>query len=89
MTKFWAICRNTFLQTIRQPIYCILILLTFMILTLDLPLSNWAIGGTDYHESNQRLLEQLGLSTLLVSGLLLAAFTSRACSAGKSRTRPP
>ena len=76
MTKFWAICRNTFLQTIRQPIFCILIVLTFVVLTLDLPLSNWAIGSADYHESNQRLLEQLGLSTLLVSGLLLAAFTS-------------
>jgi len=39
-------------------------------------LANWAIGPADYHESNQKFLEQLGLSTLVVSGLLLAAFTS-------------
>lgn len=75
MTKFWAICRNTFLQTIRQPIYIILLLVMFLILGLDLPLANWAIGG-DYHEDNQKLLEQLGLSTLLIFGLLQAAFAA-------------
>ena len=78
MIKFLSICHNTFTQTIRQPIYCILILLTFLLLVLTLPLADWTLGesGGDYHETNQMMLENLGLSTLLMAGLLLAAFTA-------------
>ena len=78
MIKFLSICHNTFTQTIRQPIYCILIILTFLLLVLTLPLADWTLGesGGDYHETNQMMLENLGLSTLLMAGLLLAAFTA-------------
>ena len=75
MIKFWSICQNTFLQTIRQPIYGVLIILTFAILALDVPLTAWTVG-TDYHTTDQKMLENLGLSTLLVSSLLIAAFAA-------------
>jgi len=77
MIRFWSICRNTFVQTIRQPIYGILILITFGILVLDVPLTGWTMSPTGEHrESDQLMLENLGLSTLLISGMLIAAFSA-------------
>lgn len=75
MTKLLAISRNTFVQTIRQPIYGVLILITFAVLVLDVPLSGWTMG-IEYQATDQRMLETLGLSTLLISGLLVAAFSA-------------
>ncbi len=75
MIKLWSISRNTFLQTIRQPIYTVLILVTFGLLLLTLPMTGYTMS-TDYHASDQRMLEDLGLATLRVSGLLIAAFSA-------------
>lgn len=75
MVKFWSISKNTFVQTIRQPIYGVLILVTFAVLVLDVPLSGWTVSS-DYQASDQKMLETLGLSTLLVSGLFIAAFSA-------------
>ena len=70
MTRLWAICRTTFLQTIRQPIYGVLILVTFAMLVINLSLSGYTFG------SDQKMMENIGLSTLLVTGLLVAAFSA-------------
>lgn len=75
MTKLLSICQNTFVQTVRQPIFSVLLAVSFFILVIAVPLTNWAMG-TDYHASNQRMLEGLGLSTLLVTSLLAAAFSA-------------
>lgn len=75
MIKFLAICRNTFIQAVRQPVFSILLLVTFMILVMGVPLTNWAMG-IDYHITNQKMLESLGLGTLLMVGLLVAAFSA-------------
>lgn len=78
MIRFWSICRNTFVQTIRQPIFGVLLMVTFLILVLSLPLSTWTMGekGGDYQVSDQKMLIQLGLGSLLFTGLLLAAFSA-------------
>ncbi len=77
MIRFWSICRNTLVQTIRQPIYGILILITFGILVLDVPITGWTMSPTGEHrESDQLMLENLGISTLLLSGMLIAAFSA-------------
>ena len=75
MNKFWSISKNTFVQTIRQPIYGILILITFFILLMSLSLAGWTMGDK-FRDSDQKMLENMGLSTLLVSGLLVAAFSA-------------
>ncbi len=78
MLGFWSITRNTFTQTVRQPIYGVIILATFGMLVLNVPLSGWTIGTltVDYHTTDQQMLESVGLSTLLLSGLLVAAFSA-------------
>jgi ABC-2 type transport system permease protein len=75
MIKLWSIARNTFLQTIRQPIYLVMILLTFALLVFTLPFSGYTMS-VDYHEADQEMLQELGLAALRISGLLIAAFSA-------------
>ncbi len=76
MTRLLAIARNAFVETVRQPVFGVLIFLTFVVLVLDVPLSSWTMGAeaAEYKRTDQQLLVNLGLSTLLVSGLLVSAF---------------
>lgn len=73
MIKFWSIAKNAFIQTLHQPIFGIIIFLTFAMLVLNVPLSGWTMG-TDYATSDQRMLENVGLSTLLLMGMIAAVF---------------
>jgi ABC-2 type transport system permease protein len=73
MIKFWSIAKNTFIQTIRQPIFGLMIFLTFIVLVISVPLSGSTMG-TDYELSDQQQLQTLGLSTILVGGMFTAAF---------------
>jgi len=73
MIRFLSITQNTFIQTIRQPIYVVVILAVFAMLVLTLPLAGWTVSST-YQATDQLFLETLGLANLLLAGLLLAAF---------------
>lgn len=75
MTKFLAICQNTFVQTVRQPVYTWMLLVAIMILVGSLPMTNWAMAS-DFRESNQRMLEAMGLGTMLVCGLVVASLSA-------------
>ena len=75
MIRFWSILTNTFVQSIRRPIFGVLVLVTFGMLVLTLPLSGWSMG-VNYEETDQKLLVNLGLSTLLGAGLFIAAFSA-------------
>ncbi len=74
-----AIARSTFTQCIRQPIYGVLLGITFAVLVLSLPLSGWTMGvqGGDYAETDQMMLENVGLGTLLIiPGVAIASFSA-------------
>ena len=75
MIRFYAIAKNTFLQTIRQPIFGVMIFLTFAMLVLSLPLAGLTMG-TDYEQTDELMMENLGLSTLLIMGLITAALSA-------------
>ncbi len=81
MIQYWAITKNTFVQTIRQPLFGVMLFLTFAMLVISLPLSGWTMGNAgegDYTASDQQMLENLGLSTLLLMGLITATFSASA-----------
>ncbi len=63
-----AIFRNTFFESIRQPISLVLL----VVATLGLIFSNLLAGFT--MEDDQRMMIDLGLSTVFICGTLLAAF---------------
>ena len=63
-----AIARNGFLESIRQPIYAVVLLAGVLALVLNANLAAYTF------EDDDKLLVDLGLSTLFIAGLLLAAF---------------
>jgi len=75
MIKLWSICVNTFLQTIRQPVYTVVILMTFGLLIFTVPFAGYTLS-VDYESTDQQMLRDLGLGTLRVSGLLIAALSA-------------
>lgn len=75
MMQLWSICKNTFLQTVRRPVFAVLIAIAMGMFVLSVPLSGWTME-TDYHKSDQLMLENMGISTLLIMGLAVAAFSA-------------
>lgn len=69
-SRLWGIITNSFTETIRQPIYGVLLLVTAGMLALNVGVSGYTLSD------DNKLLKDLGLSTLLLSGLFLAAFSS-------------
>ena len=65
-----TIARNAFLESIRQPIHAVLICAALLALVLNVNLAGYTL------EDDNKLLVDLGLSTLFLSGLLMAAFTA-------------
>ena len=69
-TRFLGIAGNSLTETIRQPIYGILLLVTAFLLVLNLSLAGYTF------DDDNKLLKDLSLSTLLLCGLFLAAFSA-------------
>jgi ABC-2 type transport system permease protein len=66
-----TIARNTFLESIRQPIFMVLLLITALALFFCPSMSMYTLS-----ENNNTLLRDMGLSTLFLAGTVLAAFTA-------------
>lgn len=73
-----AIARNTFLESIRQPIYFVLILVGCVAQVFNLLLSAYSMGFTEEREvsGDDKLLLDMGLATVMVCATLLAAFVA-------------
>jgi ABC-type transport system involved in multi-copper enzyme maturation permease subunit len=70
MMKLYAIAKVTCLQILRQPIFGVLLLLAMGIMTIAPSLTAFTL------DDDNKMLQNLCLSTVLVGGLLLAAFAS-------------
>jgi ABC-type transport system involved in multi-copper enzyme maturation permease subunit len=68
-----TITRNTFTESIRQPIFTVLTLVAALGLVLNPSLSAYSM---ETGEGDKKLLVDMGLSMLFLTGLLLAAFTA-------------
>jgi len=68
--RLYTIALNTFVETIRQPLYGVILLVTAVLLILNVSLAAFTLDDDD------KLLLDLGLSTLLLSGLFLSAFSA-------------
>lgn len=65
-----AIMATTFTETVRQPIFGIVLLATLLLMPLNVGLAAFTL------KDDNKLLLELGLSTLLLSGLFLASFSA-------------
>lgn len=70
LQRLYAIAANTFVETIRQPIYGVILSVTAILMILNVSLAGFTL------EDDNKLLLDLGLSTLLLSGLFLAVFSA-------------
>jgi hypothetical protein len=66
------IAGNTFKESIRQPIYIAILLVALLALAINPTLAAYTL------DDDNKLLIDVGLSTLLLAGLFLAAFTAAA-----------
>ncbi len=68
--KIYAIAKVTFLQIIRQPIFGVLTLLALGLMTIAPSITAFTLSDDNL------MLQDLCLSTMLLTGLLLAAFSA-------------
>lgn len=75
-----TIARVTFLETVRQPIYLIVILLAGLGQMLNVALSGYALSYSETSEvdGDNKMLLDIGLATVLFCGTLLAGFIATA-----------
>lgn len=75
-----TIARNTFLESVRQPIYFVLLMAGWILQALNMLMSAYSLGYTDSSEvtGDNKLLLDVGLATVFVLSTLLAAFLATA-----------
>ncbi|MDA0816763.1 MAG: hypothetical protein O2946_04275 [Planctomycetota bacterium] len=76
-----AIARNALLESIRQPVFVVLLVAGALALILNVNLAAFTL------EDDNKLLVDLGLSSLLIAGLLMAAFTATGVLAREIESR--
>jgi hypothetical protein len=70
--KFFAIAGNTFVETVRQPIFSVLLWIAAGMLMVNPSLALFSLqSGRD-----QKIMQDVGLATLLLFGLLASAFSA-------------
>lgn len=79
--QLFTIIRHTFLESIRQPIFVVLILIAALALVLNPSLAAYTL------DDDNKLLIDMGLSTLFLAGLLMAAFTATAVLSNELENR--
>jgi hypothetical protein len=70
MSRLLAISQNTYLQAVRQPLYGIIVLVTLGSIAIAPSITGWTL------DDDNKMLRDIGLSTLLIQGLFLACFAA-------------
>jgi len=68
LAQLWAIARNTALECLRQPVVPAVLLAGSLLVVMSIPFSGFTLMD------DQRMFVDIALSTVFVSGTLLAAF---------------
>jgi len=70
MNKLFALTKNTFVETLRQPVYAVIIIASLLLIFISPSITMYTM--TD----DNKLLRELGLSTLFLSSLFIAIFAA-------------
>lgn len=70
LLRLFSVAKNTFTETLRQPIFAIIIVFTLLLMLLAPSISMYTL------DEDVKLLRELGLSTLFLAGLFIAVFSS-------------
>ena len=70
MNRLFTIAKNTFIETLRQPVYAIIIVAALLLFFLSPSLTMYTMSD------DNKLLRELGLSTLFLASLFIAIFSA-------------
>jgi ABC-type transport system involved in multi-copper enzyme maturation permease subunit len=70
LEQLLAIARNTFFESIRQPVLLVVLLVAGLLVVLSNPFSAYTL------ENDNRMFVDIGLSTIFIGGAVLAAFVA-------------
>ncbi len=70
MYKLFALTKNTFLETLRQPVYAVLIIAALLLFFISPSLAMYTM------DDDNKLLREIGLSTLFLTSLFIAIFSA-------------
>ncbi len=81
LSKLYAIAKNTFIETVRQPVYAVILLISLLLLILSPSITMYSI------DDDNKLLREICLSTLFLSGLFIAIFSSSGAIAAELESK--
>jgi ABC-2 type transport system permease protein len=70
MIKLFTIAKNTFIEIIRQPVYAIIIIAALLLIAISPSLTMYTMSD------DNKLLREIGLSTLFLASLFIAIFSA-------------
>ena len=70
MSKLYTLTKNTFTETIRQPVYAIIIFVALLLFFISPSLTMYTM------DDDSKFLREIGLSTLFLTGLFIAIFSA-------------
>ncbi len=70
MDKLLTIAKNTFVETLRQPVYAIIIVAALLLFLLSPSLTMYTMSD------DNKMLREIGLSTLFLASLFVAVFSA-------------
>ncbi|MEO0588736.1 MAG: ABC-2 transporter permease, partial [Planctomycetota bacterium] len=70
LRQLLTIASNTYIEAIRQPVFAVLLLIGVLAMTLNVHIAAYTL------EADNKLMIDLGLSSIFLIGLLIAAFTA-------------
>ena len=70
MNKLFTLAKNTFVETLRQPIYSIIIIAALLLFFISPSLTMYTMSD------DNKLLREIGLSTLFLTSLFIAIFSA-------------
>ncbi|MGA2914474.1 MAG: ABC transporter permease subunit [Sedimentisphaerales bacterium] len=79
--KLFSIAKNTFIETIRQPVYAVIVTAAVFLFFISPSLTMYSLSD------DNKLLRELGLSTLFIAGLFIATFAASAAITEEIETK--
>ncbi|MHC4070003.1 MAG: ABC-2 transporter permease [Planctomycetota bacterium] len=70
MNKLFTIAKNTFIETLRQPVYFVIIIGALFLFVISPSLTMYTM------DDDNKLLREIGLSTLFITSLFVAIFSA-------------
>lgn len=81
LQQIWTVAHTTFRESIRQPIYLVVLLTTVALLALSPAFSTYTL------EEDDRLLVDVGLNAIFLGGVFLSSFTAAGVLSEEIRRR--